>query len=91
MPGEPRVRVPNVEGRGRSPEERQAAAEARRREREGVPEPGEESGHQDWVEGNRPRMSRHYGGEDVFARRRAIAIGGAAVLVIVFFLLLVGC
>ena len=31
-----------MEGRGRSPEERQAAAEARARAREGRPEPGDE-------------------------------------------------
>jgi hypothetical protein len=78
------------EGWGRSPEERQAAAEARARAREGQPEPGDEEALE--TPSHRPGpMSRHYGGEDVYARRRLIAIGAAIVVVILLFLLIVGC
>jgi len=36
-------------------------------------------------------MSRHYAGGDIYARRRAIAMGAGAGVVIILFLLLVGC
>jgi hypothetical protein len=36
-------------------------------------------------------MSRHYGGPDVYARRRLIALGAFVVVVVLLFLLLGGC
>ena len=86
---------------GRSPEERRAAAEARARARAGEPV---ETGDEELVEGSESRgagdtrdrasatrkMSRHYGGGDVYLRRRLIA-GAAVVVVILLILLLVAC
>jgi hypothetical protein len=81
-----------MEGRGRTPEERQAAAEARARARGGRPEPGDE----EQLEGAGPRgaeeeVSRHYSGGDVYARRRLVAIGVVVVVIVALFLLIVGC
>jgi hypothetical protein len=81
-----------MEGRGRTPEDRQAAAEARARAREGRPEPGDE----EQLEGTGPRgaegeVSRHYGGPDVYARRRLIAVGVVVIVVVLLILLIAGC
>jgi hypothetical protein len=78
-----------MEGRGRSPEERQAAAEARARAREGRPEPGDEEVLE--TPSHEPGAMNRYGGSDVFARRRLIGIGAAVIVVILLFLLIVGC
>jgi hypothetical protein len=82
-----------VESSGRSPEERRAAAEARARARTGEP-PG--TGDEELLGGNGPRgaegdMSRHYGGPDVYMRRRLIAGGAVIVAIILIFLLVGGC
>jgi hypothetical protein len=78
---------------GRGPDERRAAAEARARARAGQPA-GDEAGRSSEATraaaDERP-MSRHYGGGDVYGRRRLYAILGGVALVIVLFLLLVGC
>ena len=82
-----------MESGGRTPEERQAAAEARSRARRGeAPETGDE----ELLEGTGPRgpegeMSRHYGGPDVYMRRRLVAGAVAIVLIILIFLLVGGC
>ena len=80
-----------MESSGRSPEERQAAAEARARSRSGEPPA---TGDEELLGGDGPRgadgsMSRHYGGPDVYMRRRLIA-GAAVIVVIVLIILLVG-
>jgi hypothetical protein len=36
-------------------------------------------------------MERHYGGPDVYLRRRLIALGAVIVLIVVIFLLVGGC
>jgi hypothetical protein len=82
-----------MESSGRTPEERQAAAEARSRARRGEPP---ETGDEELLGGTGPRgpegeMSRHYGGPDVYMRRRLIAGGVAIVLIILIFLLVGGC
>jgi hypothetical protein len=91
-----------MESSGRSPEERRAAAEARRRARSSEPPA---TGDQELVEGAGERgadsarardsatrdMSRHYGGPDVYMRRRLIAGAAVIVLIIVIFLLVGGC
>jgi hypothetical protein len=82
-----------VESSGRSPEERRAAAEARARARRGEPAA---TGDEDLLEGAGPRgaegpISRHYGGPDVYMRRRLIAGGAVIVLIILIFLLVGGC
>jgi hypothetical protein len=88
---------------GRSPEERRAAAEARAREREQREDLGEERPQRTPSEEQRideeisrrsPEgrpMSRHYGGEDVYGRRRLFAAAAVVGLVFVLFLLLYGC
>jgi hypothetical protein len=80
-----------MESSGRSPEERKAAAEARARARSGE---GPATGDEELLGGNGPRgadgeMSRHYGGPDVYMRRRLIA-GAAVIVVIILIILLVG-
>ena len=82
-----------MESSGRSPEERRAAAEARARARRDVPPA---TGDEELVGGSGPRgaegeMSRHYGGPDLYMRRRLLAIGGAIVVIVLLFLLVVGC
>lgn len=82
-----------MESGGRSPEERRAAAEARARARRGEPPA---TGDEELIEGSGPRgsqgqMSRHYGGPDVYLRRRLIAGAAVIVLIVLIFLLVGGC
>jgi hypothetical protein len=82
-----------MESSGRSPEERRAAAEARARSRSGEPPA---TGDEELLEGNGPRsadgpMSRHYGGPDLYMRRRLIAGAAVIVVIILIFLLVGGC
>jgi len=80
-----------MESSGRSPDERRAAAEARARARSGEPPA---TGDDELLEGNGPRgadgpMSRHFGGPDLYMRRRLIA-GAAVIVVIILLIVLVG-
>ena len=82
-----------MESGGRTPEERRAAAEARSRARRGEPPA---TGDEELLEGAGPRgaegqMERHYGGPDVYLRRRLVALGLVIVLIIAIFLLVGGC
>jgi hypothetical protein len=82
-----------MESSGRSPEERRAAAEARARARSGEPPA---TGDEELLEGAGPRgaegeMDRHYGGPDVYMRRRLMAGAAVIVLIVVIFLLVGGC
>jgi hypothetical protein len=82
-----------MEGTGRTPEERRAAAEARARARSGEPPA---TGDEELIGGSGPRgadgeMSRHYGGPDLYMRRRLIAGAAVIVLIIVIILLVGGC
>lgn len=82
-----------MESGGRTPEERRAAAEARARSRRGEPAL---TGDEEVLEGAGPRgaegrMERHYGGGDVYLRRRLVALGVVIVLIIAIFLLVGGC
>jgi hypothetical protein len=82
-----------IEGSGRTPEERRAAAEARARTRRGEPP---ETGDEDLLEPAGPRgpegeVARHYGGGDVYLRRRLIALAAVIVVIILIFLLVGGC
>jgi hypothetical protein len=82
-----------MESGGRTPEDRRAAAEARARSRSGEPPA---TGDEELIEGSGPRgadreMERHYGGGDVYLRRRLIALGVVIVLIIAIFLLVGGC
>jgi hypothetical protein len=82
-----------MESGGRTPEERRAAAEARARARSGEPPA---TGDEELLGGNGPRgadgeMARHYGGPDVYLRRRLIAGAAVIVLIIAIFLLVGGC
>jgi hypothetical protein len=82
-----------MESSGRSPEERRAAAEARARARSGEPPA---TGDEELIGGTGPRgaegdMSRHYGGPDVYMRRRLLAGAAVIVLIIALFLLVGGC
>jgi hypothetical protein len=82
-----------VEASGRSPEERRAAAEARARARRGEPL---DTADEELIGGSGPRgadgpMSRHYGGPDVYMKRRLIAAGAAILVILLLFLLLGGC
>ena len=91
-----------MESGGRTPEERRAAADARSRTRRGEPPAtGEdllEEAGPPGAEDARARDSttrdikqRHYGGGDVYLRRRLVAIGVVIVLIIAIFLLVGGC
>ena len=78
---------------GRSAEERREAAEARARARSGEARTGDEDL---MAPGGEPArapegISRHYGGSDVYARRRLLAFGAAAIVLLILFLLVVGC
>lgn len=82
-----------MESSGRSSEERRAAAEARARARTGEPP---DTGDEELLGGSGPRgadgeMSRHYGGPDVYMRRRLIAGAAVIVLIVLIFLLVGGC
>jgi hypothetical protein len=82
-----------MEFSGRTPEERRAAAEARGRARRGEPPA---TGDEELVSGAGPRgaegpMSRHYGGPDVYMRRRLVAGAAVIVVIILIFLLIGGC
>ena len=82
-----------MEMSGRSPDERRAAAEARARARSGEPPA---TGDEELVGGTGRRgaegeMSRHYGGPDIYMRRRLFAGAAAIVLIIALFLLVGGC
>jgi hypothetical protein len=90
-----------MERGGRSPDERRAAAEARARARGGREEDpasprdevDEERIDEELVRRSpegRP-MSRHYGGEDVYGRRRLFGAAAIVALIFVLFLLLQGC
>lgn len=87
-------------GGGRSPEERRAAAEARARARDERPAEPEERApvDDDRIDEELVRrspegrhMSRHYGGADVYGRRRLFGAAALVVLVFVLFLMLGGC
>ena len=84
-----------IEGGGRSAEERRAAADARQRAREGWdPEgepPGSGEGTGSAAGGRGPRMSRYYGGADVYGRRRLVAGVCILIVVLVLFAMLGGC
>ena len=82
-----------MEAGGRSPEQRRAAAEARARARRGEPPA---TGDEELIGGSAPRgaegpMSRHYGGPDVYMKRRLIAVGAVILVILLLFLLLGGC
>jgi hypothetical protein len=82
-----------MESSGRSPEQRRAAAEARAKARSGEPL---ETGDEELLEGTGQRgadgpMSRHYGGPDLYMRRRLIAGAAVIVVIILIFLLVGGC
>jgi hypothetical protein len=82
-----------MESSGRSSEERRAAAEARARARTGEPP---DTGDEELLGGSGPQgadgeMSRHYGGPDVYMRRRLIAGAAVIVLIVLIFLLVGGC
>ena len=82
-----------MESSGRSSEERRAAAEARARARTGEPP---DTGDEELLGGSGPRgadgeMSRHYGGPDVYMRRRLIAGAAVIVLIVLIFLLVGSC
>jgi hypothetical protein len=82
-----------MESGERTPEERRAAAESRARARRGEPPA---SGDEDLLEGAGTQgaegpMTRHYGGPDVYLRRRLIALAAVIVLIIAIFLLVGGC
>jgi hypothetical protein len=82
-----------MESGGRSSEERRAAAEARARARSGEPPA---TGDEELLEpagsrGAEGELDRHYGGGDVYLRRRLIAIGAGIVVIILIFLLVGGC
>jgi hypothetical protein len=82
-----------MESSGRSSEERRAAAEARARARSGEPP---DTGDEELLGGSGPRgadgeMSRHYGGPDLYMRRRLIAGAAVIVLIVLIFLLVGGC
>ena len=82
-----------MESSGRSPEERKAAAEARARARSGEPPA---TGDEELIGGAGPRgadgpMSRHYGGPDLYMRRRLIAGAAVIVVIVLLFLLVGGC
>ena len=84
-----------MEGRGaRGPDERRAAAEARARARAGQPVDDETAGGSSSARRDaadaRP-MSRHYGGADVYGRRRLYVVLAGVALVILLFLLLSSC
>jgi hypothetical protein len=82
-----------MESSGRSPEERRAAADARAKARSGEPL---DTGDEELLGGSGPRgadgpMSRHYGGPDLYMRRRLIAGAAVIVLIVLIFLLVGGC
>ena len=82
-----------MEGRGRTSDDRRAAAEARAKARSGEPL---DAGDEELIGGSGRRgasgeLSRHYGGGDVYMRRRLIAAGVAILVIILLFLLVVGC
>ena len=82
-----------MESSGRSPDERRAAAEARARARSGEPP---DTGDEELLEGAGQRgaegpVSRHYGGPDLYMRRRLIAGAAVIVVIILIFLLVGGC
>jgi hypothetical protein len=82
-----------MESGGRTPEERRAAAEARARARREEPPA---TGDEELLGGTGPRgaegeMSRHYGGPDVYMRRRLLALGAVILVIIAIFLLVGGC
>jgi hypothetical protein len=92
-----------MESGGRTPEERRAAAEARARSRRDEPAA---TGDEEDVRGAGPRGAddareradatrhlgvRHYGGLDVYLRRRLVAGIVVIVLIVGIFLLVGGC
>ena len=82
-----------IEASVRTPEERRAAAEARAHARRGKPP---ETGDEELLEGAGERdaegqVERHFGGGDVYLRRRLVAIVAVIVVIVVIFLLVGGC
>jgi hypothetical protein len=92
-----------MESGGRTPEERRAAAEARAHARRGEPPA---TGDEEDLGGAGPRDAddarartgatrrmgvRHYGGLDVYLRRRLVAGAVVIVLIVAIFLLVGGC
>ena len=78
-----------MESGGRTPEERRAAAKARAQSRRGEPPA---TGDEDAGPREPERaMARHYGGGDVYLRRRLIALGAVIVVIVLIFLLVGGC
>lgn len=80
-------------GGGRSGEERRTAAEARARARGGRPATGDEELREGGGEPARAPegVRRHYGGADVYGRRRLIAGIAAVLVVLLLFVVLIGC
>jgi hypothetical protein len=81
-------------GGGRSPDERRAAADARARARGGREDDPDEERIDEEPARRSPEgrpMSRHYGGEDVYGRRRLFGAAAIVALIFVLFLLLQGC
>ena len=83
-------------GGGRSSEERRAAAEERARRRDareqGLPveeEPVEE--RSGWRRPDLSAMRRYGGGDEIYARRRVIAIVAVVGIVFILILMLGGC
>jgi hypothetical protein len=52
-------------------------------------EPAEE--RSGWQRPDLGSIRRHYGGGDIYARRRLIAIGAAVLVILFLFLLIAGC
>ena len=92
-----------MESGGRSPEERRAAAQARAKARSGEPL---DTRDEELLGGDGPRgvdsarardsatrdtSVRHYGGPDLYMRRRLIAGAAVIVVIILIFLLVGGC
>jgi hypothetical protein len=82
-----------MESSGRSPEERRAAADARARARSGEPPA---TADEELLGGSGPHgaegpMSRHYGGPDVYMRRRLLAGAAVIVFIVLIFVLVGGC
>ncbi len=92
-----------MESGGRSPEERREAADARARARRGEPPAtgddelpaatGRRGADEARTRADATRQlgRRHYGGPDIYLRRRLIAGAAVIILIIAIFLLVGGC
>jgi hypothetical protein len=56
-----------------------------------VEEEGPAEERSGWKRPDFGSMGRHYGGSDIYTRRRMIAIGGAILVILLLFLLIAGC